>query len=217
MVTDSFAATPNGGFTNKMQAVLHAGRERSRSLRGVPDLFRSRMETPANDLAGIPLSVANSPMLLTGTIRLTDANYVGSLFSFGQTSGAVIAVGITTGQVLTSVVGSGVNLAETEYSMVSGVGAELDVALVINPGAGFHETYLNGQRVARSTPVDPQFGGTTVSNEDGAYGFPTTQLIIGDAAAAANTPLFGVEVVASLSIYYNQKPRHTGLVNEGLS
>jgi hypothetical protein len=212
-------SAPLGG--TGMQALAFHGRERRRSLAGVPELFRTHH---LYDVAGGALAVATidtaelfpvrSGFVTFATlIRITEnaGVHAGLVFEFGDAAGGCAlwiedeGIGFHAGAAgdadgATAFFDQGAELP---------VGLELALVASVRPGDGRVRLFGNGREIARAQATNETFDPLEWST-DGAGSFASNEsgTVVTDVPAGSAQAPAGFEVLRPLAVYVNQIPRH---------
>jgi len=207
-----------GSAAGAHMARLNA-RERRRSLAGMPELFRThRFAGSAMGVASIstPSSFASraGPITFRTAIRITENAGVhrGLVFEFGGTTNGIAlwigdeTIGFHSGP-------AGLNDGATatfENGAELPVGLELDLVCAAHPGKGQVRIWGNGRELARyqtksGGPFNPMVWS---GSNDGSFASAAQGTLVSDVPAESVGAPAGFEVIAPLSVYQKQVPRH---------
>lgn len=192
------------------QARAFHARERLRSLAGVPELFRThRYDIPTASIPATSFPTRSTPVTFATSIRI-DANagvHQGLIFEIGNADAAVAAwvdddqIGFRAGALTT-------NRALASYTTGTGelaVGRIFHLVMSAKPGTGEVRLWAGSSELARDTASAGSF---PVWANAFAGAFATAA----NGGLPADVPQFGAPngftVVAPLSVYVGQAPRH---------
>lgn len=209
-----------GQLSKRRQAALFHGRERRRSLQGIPELTRTAqiygttvMEV-ANLDTGELFPSRLTPITFRTKIEITDnsGEHRGIVFEFGDDAiGCVLWIGDETIGFHAGEDGT-VNGATALYDLGAElpVGGTYDLVAAVRPGDGRVRLWSNGLELARATASSNGFGtaGTWAADSEGSFASAKQGTVVPDLPAASDKAPDGFTVVSPLSVYLGQVPKH---------
>jgi hypothetical protein len=196
------------------KAVRFYGRERRKSLAGIPRMFRT------HNLFGASMSVStidtdalfpdrSGPVTFRTAIRIDANPCAGLIFELGSsTSGCALAL---LNQYIGFAAGThdGTHGGNALFNNGSPLppGLELELVGALRPGSGEIRLWGNGRELARLTVSAGNFAGSWADSEDGSFADASSGTIPAALAAADFAPT-NFTVIEPLSVYVGQVPRH---------
>lgn len=200
--------TPLQGGTSRNQAVRFYGRERRRSLAGVPALFRTHAFAIGASIpaAAFPAASIGRPVTFQTAIRFGAGAHAGLVFELGDATTS-IAVWVD-GQTLTlraGNTGDDLSTAAFDNGAAFAEGLELDLVAAVSPGDGRARLWANGREVARATAVNGAFPAGWGASSAGSFAAAASGALAADVTETGAPSNFAA--VAPLSVYVGQVPR----------
>ena len=200
------------------QAAGFHARERRRSFRGLPDLHRTHRIAGTSSLpvALIDTSVIfpsrDGPVAFHTVIRITEnsGTHEGLVFELGGATRGVALwvedekIGFHAGATGTA---DGAQ-ATFDYGAELAVGRVFDLVVSALPGDGRVRMWDNGNELARGAATNATFDGAWAGTNDGSFASAPSGTIVSEVPAGSQVAPDGFEVIAPLSVYINQSPRH---------
>ncbi len=196
---------------DRLQAVLFHGRERRKSLAGVPEMFRTHFlgDIPTATIDAARFPVRTTLITFWTSIRIDAVDPTGLVFEFGDSTTGIAGwidnatVNLRAGDAAAA------DRGLATFTNGSGdlpVGLELDLVFAVRPGDGRVRIWGNGQEIARDTATNGQLTNGWAASSDGAFAAAvngTTPADVTQSGAPAN-----FTVIQPLSVYVSQVPRH---------
>ena len=194
------------------QAVLFHGRERRKSLAGVPELLRSLRlgAIPTTPVLSASFPVRTVPVTFWTAIRITGATPTGLIFELGDGTTA-IAAWVNDTEISFRAGGSaaadrGIATFDNTVSLPNTL--ELDLVFSVRPGDGRVRIWGNGEEIARGVASGGQFpsSGLWAAASNGAFAAAAVGALPADVLQTGAPTNF--EVIQPLSVYMGTVPRH---------
>lgn len=219
---------PHQGLTHlktlneQEQAIYFHGRERRRSLAGIPELFRTHqifggtvMEVASIIMADTFPPLREDVITFKTAIRITadgvSGQHRGLVFELGGFArGCVLWVGDST---IGFTAGGAAASGEESVSLFDNgsdlpVGLEVELVCAARPGDGRTRLWANGNEIARDTAINDSFNGEWAGNDPGSFATAKSSLVSGNVPTASDKAPDGFDVIEPLSVYRGQVPRH---------
>lgn len=203
-------STPLKIFDEVEQAIYFHGRERRKSLAGVPELFRTSFSViPTTPLLATQFPTRDTVITFQTSIRINAGASTGLIFELGDATTA-IAAWINTDGISLRAGGSAAAdraLADFDNGAALPTGLELDLVFAIRPGDGRARIWANGTEIARDTASGGQFPSSLwAASSNGAFAAAAVGALPADVLETGAPTNF--EVIQSLSAFVSQVPRH---------
>lgn len=202
--------TPLQAGTRRLQAARFHGRERRRSLAGVPELSRTHLyaiPTATIPAAAFPAASIARPITFRTAIRFGAGAHAGLVFEIGNATTSIavwvdgqeltLRAGDTGDDLVTAAFDNGAAFAE---------GLELDIVAAVIPGDGRARLWANGAEVARGTAVNDELPNGWAASSDGAFAAAASGSLAADVTETGAPSNFAA--IAPLSAFVGQTPRH---------
>lgn len=198
-------------LSRRAQAFRYHSRERRRSLAGVPELFRTHaypIPSATIDVAGFPDPSRSRPVTFHTAVEFGAGAHAGLVFELGDDTTAVALY--VDGQVLTLRAGdaSAGDFAEASFDNGAAFteGLRLELVAAIDPGTGRARLWAEGVELARDQAANGALPNGWAAETDGAFAAAATGALPADVTETGAPANFAV--VAPLSVYVGQVPRH---------
>lgn len=190
------------------QAIYFHGRERRRSLAGVPELFRDiLLPIPTTPFVINRYPDVDQPATLRTAIRVTGATPQGLIFEIGNATTALAIwvddniIGARMGDT-----GDDAAVATFDNTISLPVSLELDIVVAVRPGDGRIRMWFNGTERARATAVNGQLPNGVSAQSNGAFASAAIGPLPADVTQTGSPSNF--DVIEPLAMFRGQTPRH---------
>jgi hypothetical protein len=212
------ALQPFKELDGREQAVRFHGRERRRSLAGIPELFRTHRIYGGTTMAVAEVSSALFPIrhcavTFKTAIRITENAGVhrGTILELGGNLRGVglwvedEKIGVRAGGIL---INGNAAFGEFDNGAELPPGLELELVLAICQGFAALRLWGNGRLLVRAAASAGTFAGDWAGQNNGAFAAEPFGSTVPEIPAGSAIAPDGFEVIEPLSVYMGQRPRH---------